>query len=322
MLKNTDDWYSEMDLGKYAGTVFVDLKRAFDTVDHSILFQKLNHYGVQGLDLKWFESYLSNSKQFTRIDGVESSTQKINIGVPQGSCLGPLLFLVYINDLPYSVKNAKVSIYADDTSLALQSKNISQLTAALNDDLRNLYLWLKGNKLSLNVARTQSLLISTKHRQAVMKEEAVTLARDICNAPVEVAENIKYLGVYIDKCLEWKKHSQEISEKVSRSLGVIKYCKRFLPFDTLKCLYNSIVDPHFLYCCPVWGVVGASEINHLQKLQNRAARIITSSRYDAPSKMLIKQLGRRTIEEMIQYESRELGFINPLMGLLYNTSKE
>jgi len=138
-----------MDLGKYVGTVFVDLKKAFDTVDHNILLQKHNHYGVQELDLKWFESYLSNRKQFTRIDGVDSSIQNINTGVPQGSCLGPLLFLVYINDLPYSVKNAKVSIYADGTSLALQSENISQLTAALNEDLRNLHLWLKGNKLSL-----------------------------------------------------------------------------------------------------------------------------------------------------------------------------
>ena len=107
-----------------------------------------------------------------------------------------MLFLVYINDIPYSVKNAKVSIYADDTSLVLQFESISQLTTALNDDLRNLHLWLKGNKLSLNVAKTKSLLISTKHRQAVMKEEAVTLVLDICNAPVEVAENIKYLGVY------------------------------------------------------------------------------------------------------------------------------
>ena len=132
----------------------------------------------------------------------------------------------------------------------------------------------------------------------------MTLALDIYNAQVEVAENIKYLGVYIDKSLDWKKHIQEISKKISRPLGIIKYCKRFLPFDTLKCLYNSTVDPHFRYCCPVWGVAGVSEINHLQKLQNRAARIITSSRYDAPSKMFIKQLRWRTMEEMIQYESR------------------
>ena len=175
--------------------------------------QKLYHYGVQDLDLKWFESYLSNRKQFTRIDSVDSSIQNINIGVPQGSCLGPLLFLIYINDLPYSVKNAKVSMYADDTSVAFQSDRTSQLTEALNDDLKNVHLWLKGNKLSLNVAKTKSLVISTRHKQAAMKDQAVTLALDICDAPVEVAENIKYLGVYIDSSLDWKKHFQEISKK-------------------------------------------------------------------------------------------------------------
>ena len=198
--------------------------------------QKLDYYGVQELDLKWFESYLSNRKQFTSIDSADSSIQNIHIGVHQCSCLGPLLFLIYINDLPYSVKNTKVSMYADDTNLALKSKNISQLTEALNDDLRNLHLWLKGNKLSLNVAKTQSLVISTGYNQAAMKDQAVTLALDICDEPAEVAENIKYLGVYIDRSLDWKKHIQEISKKVSRSLGVIRYCKRFLPFDTLKCL--------------------------------------------------------------------------------------
>ena len=140
LLKNTDDWYRGMDLGKYVGTVFVDLKKAFDTVDHNILLQKLDYYGVQELDLKWFESYLSNRKQFTSIDSADSSIQNIHIGVHQCSCLGPLLFLIYINDLPYSVKNTKVSMYADDTNLALKSKNISQLTEALNDDLRNLHL--------------------------------------------------------------------------------------------------------------------------------------------------------------------------------------
>ena len=108
----------------------------------------------------------------------------------------------------------------------------------------------------------------------------------------------------MDSSLDWKKHIQEISKKVSRSLGVIKYCKRFLRFDTLACLYNSIVDPHLRYCCPVWGVAGANEINHLQELWNRAARIITNSRCDAPSDNLIKQFGWRKIDEMIQYESQ------------------
>ena len=221
-----------MDLGKYVGTVFVDLKKAIDTVDHTILLQKLYHYGVQDLDLKWFESHLSNRKQFTRIDGVDSSIQNISIGVPQGSCLGTLLFLIYINDhLPYSVKNSKVSMYADDTSLVFHSDRTSQLTEALNDDFKN--------KLTLNLVNAKSLVISTRHKQAAMKVQAVTLALDICDAPIVVADNIKYLEVYIDSSLDWKKHIQEILKKVSRSLSVIKYCKQFLPFDTLKYLLEK-----------------------------------------------------------------------------------
>ena len=122
MFKNTDDWYRGMDLGNYIGTISVDQKKAFDTVDHDILLQKPDHYGAQELDLILFESYLSDRKQFTRINGADSITQKIYIKVSQGACLSPLLILIFTNDLPYSIKNAEISTYADDASLALQSE--------------------------------------------------------------------------------------------------------------------------------------------------------------------------------------------------------
>ena len=146
------------------GVIFVDLKKAFDTVDHEILVQKLAHYGIQSSELEWFKSYLSNRSQFTRVNGVDSKVQNIDIGVPQGSCLGPLLFLLYVNDLPKIIDNAKVYMYADETSLSHQNHNISQLNRDLNRDLEALDKWLRGNKLSLNVAKTQSMVISTKQK--------------------------------------------------------------------------------------------------------------------------------------------------------------
>ena len=162
LLKNTEDWYNGLDLGELVGLVFIDLKKAFDTVDHKILCKKRELYGVQNRQLSWFESYLTNRKQFCRVNGVDSEIGDIEVGVPQGSCLGLLLFLIYINNLPQAVQDSTVSMYADDTSLCYQSLDITQLNEAINSDLKQLDTWLQGNKLSLNVAKTHSMLVSTK----------------------------------------------------------------------------------------------------------------------------------------------------------------
>ena len=134
--KCTDNWYIGMDEGFLAGLISIDLKKAFDFVDHEILCQKLEHYGVVGKELSWFKSYLSNRKQYCRINGVDSNVNDISVGVPQGSCLGPVLFLFCINDLPCIVKNSKVSIYVDDTSSYHSSKDITQLNTALYEELQ------------------------------------------------------------------------------------------------------------------------------------------------------------------------------------------
>ncbi len=169
LLKNTDDWYSGLDLGRLVGLVFVDLKKAFDTVDHDILCEKLQVYGVQQRELSWFRSYLYNRKQFCRVNGISSDFEDIQVGVPQGSCLGPLLFLLYINDLPQAVPGSNVSIYADDTSLCHQAYDMTQLIEAMNNDLKQLDTWLQGNKLSLNIAKTHSMLVTTKQKHNNLK---------------------------------------------------------------------------------------------------------------------------------------------------------
>ena len=304
LLKCTDDWFNGRDKGLLTGMIFIDLKKAFDTVDHEILCKKLAHYGVLGRELSWFKSYLANRRQYCRANGVDSNMENIEVGVPQGSCLGPLLFLVYINDLPCIIKNSKVSMYADDTSLYHFPKNISQLNWAINEDLGKLDRWLKGNKLSLNVTKTHSMLITTKHKKKYLDISGQTFQPSIRETSVEVASNTKYLGVQLDEHLSWKEHIKVVTVKASRAIGLLKYAKKYLPIAVVKTLYSSIVEPHFQYCCSVWGCCNSTDILQLQRLQNRAARVLTNSQFDAPSKPLIQSLGWQTIGQLIDRQSK------------------
>ena len=177
------------------------LQKAFDTVDHEIHCQKLVHYGVQQRELAWFRSYLCDRKQFCRVNGDSSKTEGIDVGVPQGSSLGPLLFLIYINDLPQAVQNSTVSMYADDTSLCYQSSDINELNEAINNDLKQLDSWLQGNKLSLNVAKTNSMLVFTKQQHNILKSRNEDLDLKIRDNELEIIQKTKYLGVQIDNSL-------------------------------------------------------------------------------------------------------------------------
>ena len=135
---STNDWCFNLDQGMCTGIVFVDLKKAFDTVDHDILLEKLSHYGIKNTELKWFSSYLGNRRQCCRVNGITSNFENITCGVPQGSCLGHLLFLLYINDLPFALKCSKVIMYADDTSLTHSAKDVKDITSTMNIELENL----------------------------------------------------------------------------------------------------------------------------------------------------------------------------------------
>jgi len=153
------------------------------------------------------------------------------------------------------------------------------------------------------------MTIATNHKQAALENQNELLTLQVRNETLEVVQCTKYLGVYIDNSLDWKKQIQETSKKVSRSIGMLKYAKRYLPFRALKTLYTSVTNPYFCYCCSVWRVCGATEIQQLQKLQNRAARIIKGSNSNAPSKPLLEISSWNTIKEMIQFDSQIMVFL-------------
>ena len=166
--------------------VFIDLKKAFDTVDHVIQSKKRELYGVQQRELSWFKSYLTNRKWLCRVNAVDSKIGDIEVGVPQGSCLGPLLLLIYINDLPLAFPNSIVSMFADDTSLRHQADILTQLTEAINNDFRQLDTWLQGNRLSLNVTKTLVMLGCTKKRHSILKSRNENLSLNIRGFDLEV----------------------------------------------------------------------------------------------------------------------------------------
>ena len=283
-----------MDNGLLNGVLFLDLKKAFDTVDHEILLKKLNFYGVDSISLKWFQSYLTDRKQRTYVNGSLSDYGSTVCGVPQGSILGPLLFLIYINDLPASGLSSTPRLYADDTCLTLTSHDPNDLQIKLNSDLNKVQSWLQANKLSLNVKKTKYSIIATQYKVAYLDHQPDVR---INGHSVDRVRTHRYLGVEIDDTLTWHSQIDQIVKKVSAGLAILKRTRALVPRDILINMYNALVVPYFDYCSPVWGCIGKCQSERLQKLQNRAARIITNSDYMTPSSCLLHDLGWDTLEK-------------------------
>ena len=215
-----------------------------------MLIQKISKYGIQGLRLQCFQWYLSNRHKFTTVNGVKPDMGSISCGVSQGSCLGLLLFPIYVKDLPFALKNCNVKMYADNTSISYSSKSMEDLTETFNC----LKDRLQGNKVPLNV--TQAVVIGSRPNLRKISEKAVdspTLVTD--DFLVELVDSIKYLGVQVDNYFEWEERIKSFQAKVSRSLGSLKYAKKSFLKHALCKSYRGIVEPHFRYCCSVWGTV-------------------------------------------------------------------
>ena len=274
--------YTALEKNEYTGAVFLDLSKAFDTVSHKILLKKLEHYGIRGLTYLLLSSYLSNRKQYVSINGNKSQEKEISIGVPQGSVLGPLLFLIYINDLPRSLTKLNSILFADDTTLYSCNKNIKDLCDIINKDLKNVQNWLTANRLTLNSEKTYYMIFSLRK---IPNDTKITLESRI----LERRSNGKFLGLILDDKLTFREHILEITKKISRLVGLLYKLKLSFPQSILKQLYYSLIYPYLIYCLPLWGCTAQTILEPLVLVLKKIVRLITSSEYLAHTNPLFKE---------------------------------
>ena len=241
-----DQIYESFENDNYTVSILVELSMAFDTVDHTILLKKLEIYGITGANLAWFRSYLTNRKQYICINNdTKTNEQKVTCRVPQGSILGPLLFLIYVNDLPSASNLLNTIMFADDTNLFFEHKDISFLFSTVNRELQNINEWFISNKLSLNVKKTK---FSIFHKASRRDDLPLVLPKlFINNQVIKRQSSIKFLGILLDENLSWKEHLKLTENKVAKNIGLIYKAKSYLNKDSLLALYFSYIHSYINY---------------------------------------------------------------------------
>ena len=257
-----------LDNGNCAVGIFLDFQKAFDTVDHGILLDKRYCYGIRGIAHDWFVSYLSNRQQSVIYNGYESEPKVMRCGVPQGSILGPMLFLLYINDLTNVSSFFMPILFADDTNLFCTGTDLKNMIRQVNEELAKIYAWVNANKLSLNIDKTNFRLFMPKYSSHFADHFLINQTR------IQEVKVTRFLGVIIDNKLKWSAHIKYISKKIAEGIGIILKSRQIFSNETLLSLCHTFVYPYLSYCIYVWGKAYNIHLNDLIVLQNKAMRII------------------------------------------------
>ena len=264
--------------------IYLDLRKAFDTVNIGILLGKLHKYGIRHNAYNMLKSYLNERTQCVQIEDARSALLPITIGVPQGSILGPLLFILYINDFPLVCgQHITTLLYADDTAIFIEGKNENQLQRTLNTLMPKVADWFVSNQLSLNTDKTCYQMYTHKRLD-------VEVSVIIDGAEIIRANTVKYLGVFIDEDLKWKTHIAKLQTVLSRNVGIMCKVRYFLSSKHLLLLYNSLFLSHVNYCCFIYSNTYSTNINEVEKLQKRAVRIVDGQARLAHTAPIFKKL--------------------------------
>jgi hypothetical protein len=310
--------------GMYCVGVFLDLKKAFDVCNHSILLKKMEKYGIVGVELEWFKSYLTGRSQVVDINGIHSNPRDIDISVIQGSILGPIMFLIYINDLP-NATNLLTFMFADDTSTLKSMANLNELISNVNIELKKMATWFRCNKMAVNTSKTKFIIFRTRGKTIDNDNVNILfndnepnvdddpnlifpLARVYDNNPILNNRTYKLLGVHLDEYLTLNHHVSQICSKLSRALFQIKKARFILPLTALKTLYTAMFHSHLLYCTNIVSITSQTNINKIFLIQKKAIRVITNSVYNAHTNPLFQQLRILPFPNLIRF--RKLQFMH------------
>ena len=267
-----DDWIDNICSKSFTGICSFDIKKCFDSIDHSLLLAKMKLYGIRAHELNWFEDYLSDRRQVVRCHNKQSEPKCVSVGVPQGSVLGPLLFVLFVNDISQHVGLATANLYADDTLIYINAESEAEINEKLQGCVDKVSEWYEKNNIIINTDKSCSMIIKSRR-----SNNYPVLSISIENCIINQVKTMTYLGLEIDEALTWNQHIMKLCRKLSFKISRFARLSRSLPKNVLIKVYNSSIQPCIDYVISIWGSTSQSNLDKVQRLQNHAARIVENN---------------------------------------------